>query len=606
MEMSPEEDSVMNELKSTRDAINLFVLTLASTPRIKKQYIEEGNRILETVTEILSLHANGFSINQSSADPPGCRWWEGRLSSFICIVLRMSRNLSPRFDKLREVLDTISLSFMDRLKAIGQSPEMVSQTDGPYKNIPVTFTPVPLTAPIEDEDKINCEKCNRKYASEKAFNLHVRKSHPEDVEQMRMEKAMNQETGRLCSVWEAGMMKQQVACLICRDQEVELRRYNEHYKAVHKRKWRAAGRKLTGFQRYADGSVKAVFSSPKKGRSRRTNQGRRASGETEAVRMEGQEEQEEQNEPNEGQGEEEEEEQDEEDQLEDDQEEEEQEGMEKTAGATIRISDWRGRNRSQDSSGDDEVNLGQGQMDPTGAGVEQNNNPPPEKGTGVPAAQAPGHCSTGSVVQPELGVEDNTGSIIFSPDRGAAMSSTHVDELCVIFGREVPEESGSGQLVEVRDNLVQQTRQVEDRKRRSRKRKERDDSCSDREDGDEESYTITRRRRKEERHDDRNKEEEEDPELHTLAGNEEFISQFDNSIQLKNKTKNKSKGDKHRYTKILFVGDESWLKHATKSLGETFRLSQLIDWQSEELVLLQIPVEWFSSVPEEIQWGGKK
>lgn len=76
---------------------------------------------------------------------------------------------------------------------------------------------------------------------------------------------------------------------------------------------------------------------------------------------------------------------------------------------------------------------------------------------------------------------------------------------------------------------------------------------------------------------------------------------FNEHIQKKEKTKD----DIHKYAKILFMYENSWLNYMYTKI-ENFKLIRLVDWKSRDVVLPDFPYEWFAQMPDEPQFGSKK
>ena len=177
-----EDDTVEEVLRETGYVVNNILQELARIPKMRKTVLDEGEELLKGVHEAGQLHTVGRSINQLASDPPGSYWWDEKLGSWMFTILRMERNSKERFNGLREELERVDLKFIDRLRAVGKSPEMTERPHGPAKVIKVATVPVPVLKDIPEEQKIICQSCSRKYASEKAYNSHVRNSHPEESE----------------------------------------------------------------------------------------------------------------------------------------------------------------------------------------------------------------------------------------------------------------------------------------------------------------------------------------------------------------------------------------------------------------------------------------
>ena len=173
-----EDDNVEEALRETGYVINYILQELARVPRMRAAVLEDGRELLRGVHEAGQLHALGKSINQLARDPPGSFSWDGKFGSWIFTILRMERNRKECFNALREEIKRVDMTFIDRLRALGKSPEMTDKPHGPAKRIEVATVIVPDVREVPDEEKIDCRVCGRKYASEKAYNTHVRNSHP--------------------------------------------------------------------------------------------------------------------------------------------------------------------------------------------------------------------------------------------------------------------------------------------------------------------------------------------------------------------------------------------------------------------------------------------
>ena len=129
------------------------------------------------------------------------------------------------------------------------------------------------------------------------------------------------------------------------------------------------------------------------------------------------------------------------------------------------------------------------------------------------------------------------------------------------------------------------------------------DYDTDREEDDDEKFNYIRKERKQKRYLDRIRDWETPPDLHNYPGNIEVVRGFDNFVTKQEKQKS---NEFHRYTKLLFVNDESWLNFLCEKNGDDFRLKHMVDWNSENVILPQKPIEWFNRIPNEVQWGSKK
>ena len=115
--------------------------------------------------------------------------------------------------------------------------------------------------------------------------------------------------------------------------------------------------------------------------------------------------------------------------------------------------------------------------------------------------------------------------------------------------------------------------------------------------------------RKADRQADRRRGREEIPKLHTLEGNIEFVKMFDAHMHKKELSIKESQSSSlHRYSTVLFAGPNNWLDFMSQDAeaGPDFRLGQLIDWTSANLRLVQGPMGWLESVPNELHLGTRK
>ena len=248
------------ELKEAHKAVSRILITLAGIPLARKDLLDAGNRVTASLVYALAAHINDESKGSGEQRI-------GQLNSWMCSILRLSRDKDSSLDPLRNILDRTDLGFMDRLtESLPESlpepkPERVSCT-------PVT---IGLTV-LSEEQKIGCRAggCNGKYSTKKAYNLHLRKKHSADAKRLRLPEG---EEHRLA--------KQTIICMVCGDRSVDVNRYNEHYKALHDKQFVAAGRKvrlqllstepnifrllqLNGFHRYSDGRTEPKFIRPER------------------------------------------------------------------------------------------------------------------------------------------------------------------------------------------------------------------------------------------------------------------------------------------------------------------------------------------------------
>jgi hypothetical protein len=260
-------DPVLLELKVCHKTCSRIVTTMAGIPTVRQDIIEDGEGIIRAVVEAMRNHAAHRSINQSRDDPAGSWWWEGRLGSWMCSVLRISRDADPQLDWVRSVLDRSDLGFLDRIKEIGYGEEMTARPNGPSRIVKLAFSAVPDT--IRPADVLDCpvEDCGSgPFSSAKAYNRHLQLKHKDDADRYKflstvhicnsklyrykLAKSMNRNTNRMGSSWEALVAKQKIVCLLCNDNmEVELSRFNEHYKSVHDKQFVPAGRKVSSLAR---------------------------------------------------------------------------------------------------------------------------------------------------------------------------------------------------------------------------------------------------------------------------------------------------------------------------------------------------------------------
>ena len=81
------------ELKKMHRTVARIVSTLAGLEGVDRRLLVDGNTLLSTISEALSLNAAGKSINQSKEDSAGSFWWDGRLGSWFFGFLRVGLNM---------------------------------------------------------------------------------------------------------------------------------------------------------------------------------------------------------------------------------------------------------------------------------------------------------------------------------------------------------------------------------------------------------------------------------------------------------------------------------------------------------------------------------
>ena len=172
-------ETVKAELRKMHRIVGRVVATLAGAEGVDKRVLDDGNMLLTTVTEALALNTAGRSINQSKSDPAGCCWWDGRLGSWFCRVLRVALDPDERFASLRALVQKVDLATMDRLADMGRSEEMTRREQGPARVIKLGFIPVQRRARLTDDEKLGCpvEGCEAKFSSDKAYHSHLKDKH---------------------------------------------------------------------------------------------------------------------------------------------------------------------------------------------------------------------------------------------------------------------------------------------------------------------------------------------------------------------------------------------------------------------------------------------
>ena len=176
-------ESTRNVISNCGEAINQIVLCLSAIESIEPELIEEGTQLVKSATEAMTLFTKGLSINQSSSDPPGSIWWEGRLGNFIFNVLRLTRNMSPLYEPIRQMMDNFDFEFVDQIRKIGQSNEhMEIRQNGPASVVKLIYKEA-IVSNYKEKEYILCpaEDCTGRYGTEKAFNFHLKTKHPEDI-----------------------------------------------------------------------------------------------------------------------------------------------------------------------------------------------------------------------------------------------------------------------------------------------------------------------------------------------------------------------------------------------------------------------------------------
>ena len=167
------------------------------------------------------------------------------LVKYLYRILRLTREGQSQFDGLREIVDSIDFSFTDRIREAANSEINLNRKIGPAKVVAIKFDEVDYEN-NQKESPIRCrgKDCNNQYTSEKAYNIHIRNKHKEDIKELSIPKCLNRITGRIGSVREARIKRQVIDCKICKLQSVELMRFNDHYKARHDRNFQPLGRKV--------------------------------------------------------------------------------------------------------------------------------------------------------------------------------------------------------------------------------------------------------------------------------------------------------------------------------------------------------------------------
>ena len=63
----------------------------------------------------------------------------------------------------------------------------------------------------------------------------------------------------------------------------------------------------------------------------------------------------------------------------------------------------------------------------------------------------------------------------------------------------------------------------------------------------------------------------------------------------------------HKYTRTLFLAEQnSWLTWMTEHMGDSFRLEQLISWDSDDLQIAPRQEEWLDIVTATSEYGTKR
>ena len=125
------------------------------------------------------------------------------------------------------------------------------------------------------------------------------------------------------------------------------------------------------------------------------------------------------------------------------------------------------------------------------------------------------------------------------------------------------------------------------------------ENISDYEEGDTDLFTERRRRAKNLRYARRTEVEEHTLPLHEMEGNRRMVENYDSGRVHSGNAKI------HKYTRYLFVADDSWLVYKTRLMEGDFYLSQLVDWTGR----LMQPGEvdgWLSAVPDTPILGSKR
>ena len=184
-------ESTRNVISNCGEAINQIVLCLSAIESIEPELIEEGTQLVKSATEAMTLFTKGLSINQSSSDPPGSIWWEGRLGNFIFNVLRLARNMLPLYEPLRQIMDNLDFKFVDEIRKIGRSNEhMEIRQNGPAPVVKLSYKEAIISNSTKEQEYILCpaEDCTGRYGSTKAFNFHLKRKHPGDIERYSLPK----------------------------------------------------------------------------------------------------------------------------------------------------------------------------------------------------------------------------------------------------------------------------------------------------------------------------------------------------------------------------------------------------------------------------------
>ena len=243
--MATEQD-IENTLRECNETINKIMILLSSIPieNINDSLLSDGNTLLQRSFEAMNLFVSGLSFCQSKEDPPQNFWWDGKLSNFLFKILRYTRDDNSAYDKLRDLVDALDLSIVDRLRNLANCDLMSTRRNGPSKIIIVNYQEIKYDNDKNDPIICPAENCGNSYMNEKSFNFHLRAKHKDDIKNLSFPKALNESTGRICSVREAKLKRQLIKCPMCNTPDLELNRYNDHYKARHDRDFKPLGRKV--------------------------------------------------------------------------------------------------------------------------------------------------------------------------------------------------------------------------------------------------------------------------------------------------------------------------------------------------------------------------
>ena len=124
---------------------------------------------------------------------------------------------------------------------------------------------------------------------------------------------------------------------------------------------------------------------------------------------------------------------------------------------------------------------------------------------------------------------------------------------------------------------------------------------TDYEDGDDQAFTDRRRVAKNERHNQRFQLVGKESLLQDHERNAPFIETFNRSLV----KKEEKKDEIHKYTRILFTQNNSWLKFVTSQNEGEFFLEDLTAWESPRLSLPGLPKHWLDTVEQEASSGTK-